>query len=139
MDHNRLLAAAAALGLALSLSACSEESTTDANATYCEKQAAVQAEVAGLRSLVTSGDATVEQVQEQREAIAAALDDSQGAAGGLADSVRNDVQAADDTFTSAVDAIPGDASLATAAQDYASAIQAWNASVDSIRAEVGCN
>lgn len=139
MTHKRYLATAAGVGLVLSLTACSSESTEDANATYCEKQAQLRSEVDGLRSLIASSDATVDQVREQREAIADALAEAQSAAEGLADSVREDVEAADDTFTSAIDAIPGDASLATAAQDYTVAIQAWDASVDSIRAEVGCS
>lgn len=139
MSFKRSVAAVAGVGLALSLAACSSESTEESNATYCEKQAKAQSEVAALRSLITSGDATVEQVQDQRTAIQDALADAQSAAGDLGDSVRSDIEAADNTFSDSVDAIPGDASLATAATDYAAAIQAWDSSVESIRTEIGCN
>jgi len=140
MFTKRTAAAVAGLGLALSLSACSSRGdTAETNAAYCESAANVQTEVAALRTLVTGGDATVDQVQEQRDAIASAVQDAQDQAGSLADSVQADIKAADGTFDAALQAIPGDATLPQAAASYAAAIQAWDASVKAIRAEVGCS
>ena len=140
MFTKRTAAAVAGIGLALSLSACSSSGdTAETNAAYCESAANVQTEVAALRTLVTGGDATVDQVQEQRDAIASAVQDAQDQAGSLADSVQADIKAADDTFDAALQAIPGDATLVQAAASYAAAIQAWDASVKAIRTEVGCS
>jgi len=140
MFTKRTAAAVAGIGLALSLSACSSSGdTAETNAAYCGSAANVQTEVAALRTLVTGGDATVDQVQEQRDAIASAVQDAQKQAGSLADSVQADIKAADDTFDAALQAIPGDATLVQAAASYAAAIQAWDASVKAIRAEVGCS
>jgi ABC-type transporter Mla subunit MlaD len=140
MFTKRTAAAVAGIGLALSLSACSSSGdTAETNAAYCESAANVQTEVAALRTLVTGGDATVDQVQEQRDAIASAVQDAQKQAGSLADSVQADIKAADDTFDAALQAIPGDATLPQAAASYAAAIQAWDASVKAIRTEVGCS
>ena len=140
MFTKRTAAAVAGIGLALSLSACSSNGdTAETNAAYCESAANVQTEVAALRTLVTGGDATVDQVQEQRDAIASAVQDAQKQAGSLADSVQADIKAADDTFDAALQAIPGDATLVQAAASYAAAIQAWDASVKAIRTEVGCS
>ena len=140
MFTKRTAAAVAGIGLALSLSACSSSGdTAETNAAYCGSAANVQTEVAALRNLVTGGDATVDQVQEQRDAIASAVQDAQKQAGSLADSVQADIKAADDTFDAALQAIPGDATLVQAAASYAAAIQAWDASVKAIRTEVGCS
>lgn len=140
MFTKRTAAAVAGIGLALSLSACSSSGdTADTNAAYCESAANVQTEVASLKTLVTGGSATVDQVQEQRDVIASAVQDAQKQAESLADSIQADVKAADDTFEAALQAIPGDATLPQAAASYAAAIQAWDASVKAIRTEVGCS
>ena len=138
MFTKRTTAALVGLGLALSLSACSSESTEDANAAYCSASAEVQSEVAALGALVTS-DATVDQVQEQREAVADSVEKAGEAAEDLADSVKDEISAADDAFTDAVNAISGDATVSEAAGEYQAAIQAWDAAVLSIRTEVGCS
>ena len=140
MFTKRTAAAVAGLGLALSLTACSSSAdTAGTNAAYCQGAATVQTEVASLRALITGGDATVDQVQEQRDAIASAVQDAQKQAESLADSVQADIKAADDTFDAALQAIPGDATLPEAATSYAAAIRAWDASVEAIRTEVGCS
>lgn len=138
MFTKRTVAAFAGVGLALSLSACSSESTEEANAAYCSASAETQSEVAALGALV-AGDATVDQVQEQKEAIADAVEKSSEAAQDLGDSVKDDISAADDAFNDAVDAIPGDSTVSEAAGAYQAAVQAWDAAVLSIRTEVGCS
>ncbi len=140
MFTKRTAAAVASIGLALSLSACSSSGdTAETNAAYCESAANVQTEVASLKTLVTGGEATVDQIQEQRDSIASAVADSQKQAESLAESVQADIKAADETFDAAIKAIPGDATLPEAAASYTAAIDAWDASVASIRTEVGCS
>jgi hypothetical protein len=131
-------ALAGAAVLALALAGCSSESTEDANQAYCDAVATAQAEAAELRSLITGGGATVEDVQAQVDTIRDAAQEASDAAGSLSDSVRADIEAADEAFDSAIEAIPGDATLAQAAVQYQAAVSAWDAAVAQIRTEVGC-
>lgn len=126
--------------LTLSLSACSStQQTTESNEQYCSSSAGVQAEVADLRTLLTSGTATRDDVQLQVESIGNSAKQSALDAADLAESVRADLQAADEAFDAAIDAIPDDASITEAAAAYRAAIDAWDSAVASIRAEVGCS
>jgi hypothetical protein len=134
-----ITAALAGLGLALSLSACSSsEDTADTNAQYCTSSAAAQAEVADLKTLVSGGGATIDDVKAQVESIGTATATAAEDAADLADSVKADIKAADQAFDDAIKAIPSDATLADAAAAYQSAITAWDAAMVSIRTEVGC-
>lgn len=127
------------LGLALSLSACSsDDDTAETSAQYCTSSAAAQAEVAELRTLVTGGQATIDEVKAQVQTIGAATATASEDAGDLADSVKADITAADEAFDDAIAAIPGDATLTEAAAAYQAAIDAWDASMVSIRTEAGC-
>ena len=133
-----ITATLAGLGLVLSLSACSDGDTAEASAAYCASSAVVQGEVADLKTLVSGGQATIDEVQTQVQAIGAARVQALGDAADLAESVRNDIKAADDAFDKAVAAIPGDATLSEAADSYQAAIDAWDAAMASIRTEAGC-
>jgi len=131
-------ALAGAAVLALALSGCSSESTAEANQAYCDAVTSAQSEAAQLRALITGGGATVDEVQEQAAAIRDAASQAGSEAGSLSDSVRADIEAANEAFDEAVEAIPGDATLAQAAVQYRAAVIAWEASVQQIRTEVGC-
>ncbi len=143
MHIRRTTAALAGIGLVLSLSACStssdaaEETAAD-NAAYCQASATAQSEAAALKSLVTS-DATLDQIQEQKDTLVDAVESAQEAAADLADSVRNQIEIADDEFNDAIEAIPSDATLSEAVQVYQSALAAWDVALLSIRADVGCS
>ncbi len=140
MTHpRRVTATLATVGLALSLAACSSADTAEANAEYCTASATAQSEVAKLKTLVTSGNATVDQVNEQRQAIAGAVEEAQGKAGDLGDTVKADIQAADEAFDDAIAAIPGDATIPEAADQYRAAVDAWDEAIMAIRSEVGCS
>ena len=129
----------AGLGLALSLSACSSsDDTAETSAQYCTSSAAAQAEVAELKTLVTGGEATIDDVKTQVQAIGAATATASKDAADLADSVKADIKAADDAFNDAIGNIPGDATLTEAAAAYQAAIDAWDAAMVSIRTETGC-
>lgn len=131
-------ALAGAAVLALALSGCSSESTADANEAYCDAVASAQSEVSQLRSLITGGDATTDEVRAQADAIRDAADQASGGAESLSDSVRADIQAANDAFEEAIDAIPDDATLLQTAAQFQTAVSAWEESVRQIRTEVGC-
>lgn len=127
----------AALGLALSLTACAP-ATTDANAAYCASSAAAQAEVAKLKTLVTSDTATLDQIAAQRDEVAKATKAAAKDAEALADEVKKEIVAADNAFDQTVIAIPGDATVAEASATYQEAVKAWDTAMLSIRAKVGC-
>ena len=134
-----ITATLAGLGLALSLSACSSsDDTAETSAQYCTSSAAAQAEVAELKTLVGSGEATIDDVKAQVESIGTATATAAEDAADLADSVKADITAADKAFDDAIKAIPGDATLSDAAAAYQSAITAWDAAMVSIRTEAGC-
>lgn len=124
--------------LALSLTACSSSSTTDVNKAYCDANAVAQSEVAKLKSLVESGNATVADVQKQVGKVKEAAEKANKEAGKLQDSVQKDIKSADESFSKAVDAIPGDATLNEASTKYQQAVADWEQSVTQIRADVGC-
>lgn len=138
MFAKRAAVAVAGLGLALSLTACSSnDDTTENNASYCAASATLQTEIAELKTLITS-NATVDQINDQRKVVAEALADADEAAEDVADSVRAEIIAADKAFDEALEDIPNDATLAEAKAPYQAAIDAWNASMASIRSELGC-
>ncbi|MGB7979948.1 MAG: hypothetical protein WCF36_04040 [Candidatus Nanopelagicales bacterium] len=133
-----ITATLAGLGLVLSLTACSSDDTAETNAQYCTSSAAAQAEVAELRTLVTGGEATIDDVKAQVQAIGTATATAAQDAADLADAVKADIKAADDAFDDAIAAIPGDATLSEAAAAYQAAIDAWDAAMASIRTNAGC-
>ncbi len=134
-----ITATVATLGLALSLASCSSgEDTAEGSEEYCTSSAAAKAEVAELRTLITGGQATIDDVKTQVRAIGSATAAAAEDAAGLADSVKADIKAADDAFDAAIADIPGDATLTEAAAAYQSALEAWDAALLSIRTEAGC-
>lgn len=139
MKFTRIAAAVAGLGLALSMSACSSSSTdtADANAAYCEGSAKVQSEIDKLEALIVSG-APAEEVKSQRDFVQSAIQANSVPLSQLQSAVQTDVEAANDAFTESVEAIDEDAPLTETAPSYIAAIDAWNTSVDTIDAEVGC-
>jgi hypothetical protein len=124
--------------LALALSGCSSSSTADANQEYCDAVTSAQSEVGQLKSLITGGDATLDDVRSQADAVRDAADQAGSGADSLSESVRADIEAANEAFDKAVGDIPGDATLAQAAAQYQDAVRAWEESVQQIRTEVGC-
>ncbi len=143
MNTRSMSAALVGLGLALSLSACSSasdaaEETAQDNAVYCQSAAEAQAEIAALESLIAS-DATLDQVRDQRDKAVAALKTARDDADDLAESVRNQIDIADEAFDDAMATIPGDATVSQAAAAYNEAIKAWNAALLGIRSDVGCS
>lgn len=132
----RLALAAVGLTAALALGGCSE-SVDEASADYCSSVDNLNSELASLASLV-GGDATLDEIQAQRDAVSGAYDETAAAAGDLEESVSSAADSAYSDFQDAVDAIPGDATLTEAAEQYAAAARQYEASLATIAADAGC-
>ncbi len=132
----RVVAAALGALVALGLAGCSQ-SVEEAGGEYCSDLDTLRGELAALTSLV-GGDATVEQLQEQRDAVREAYDAAVSSAGDLDQAVSNEADQAYEDYQDAVDAIPGDASLTEAGPQYVAAVQAYLADLGSIADQAGC-
>jgi hypothetical protein len=153
---------AAALALALSLSACSSSSDTAAetpaasapaasapasptssvgaaNEAFCTSSAALKSEIENLRTLVTGGSVTVEALQAQREAIKAAGEQAKTDAQALDAAVQAGVTGAQAAFQTAIDAIPADQTGLKEVAAYTAAAVVFAKAVDAIDNEVGCS
>ncbi len=138
MITSRAVAAFAGIGLALCLSACSSsESVTDTNAAYCEGAATVQSQFQELETLIESG-APTEALKEQRDLVQSAIQANSVPLSQLQDSVKTEIEAANDAFDQAVAAIPDDAAPAEAASSYKAAIDTYVAAVGEVESELGC-
>ncbi len=91
-----------------------------------------------LEALIVSG-APTEEVKSQRDFVQSAIQANSVPLSQLQSSVQADVEAANDAFTESVEAIDEDAPLTETAPSYTAAIDAWNASIETIDAEVGCS
>lgn len=153
---------AAALALALSLSACSSSSDTAAgtpaasapaasapasptssvgaaNEAFCTSSAALKTEIENLRTLVTGGSVTVEALQAQRDAIKAAGEQAKTDAQTLDAAVQAGVTGAQAAFQTAIDAIPADQTGLKEVAAYTAAAVVFAKAVDAIDNEVGCS
>ena len=120
----------------LLLAGCTQ-SVDEASGDFCSNVDALEAELVSLGSLV-DGDATVDDVEAQRDAVSDAYDNLASSGGDLDEAVS---AAADDAYGSyqdAVDAIPGDASVTEAVTAYAAAAQAYVADLATIAVDAGC-
>lgn len=139
MSTTPMAAALAGIALVMSLSACSTaDDSADPSQAFCQSLGAVRAEVAELKSLVSSRQGTLEEIQLQRDAIGSAMRGAAADARTLADSVRAEVEAADATFEAAIRAIPADVSFSEVRLQYRAAIETWDTTVKSIPREIGC-
>ncbi len=133
----RIAAAVAVTGiLASGLAGCGQ-SVNEASGEYCSNLSTLRSELGSLTSLV-GGDATLEDLQAQRDAVGAAYDDMVSSAGDLDAAVEAESETAYQEYRGAVEAIPGDTPLTEAAPQYASAVQAYLTALASIADEAGC-
>ena len=103
--RSRLAVTAIALGLALA--ACGESDEEKAQNTVCDARADIQKQVDELQNL-TIGTATSDQVKSNLDAIKDDLGKISGAQDQLDDTRKQQVQQANETFKSQVDALAGD-------------------------------
>ena len=126
------------LGLALTLAGCTSTDTEEANDAWCTGHAAVESEVEAMEALIQSGSSG-EEVRAQWNAVEAAIEANAVPLTQLSESVQEDVGAAYDAFTAAVEAIPEDAAPSEAAPQYSAAIDAFSTDMEAIQSEVGCS
>lgn len=139
MFTTRAAAAAAGIGLALSLSACSSSaSVEDTNAAYCEGAAKVQSQLDELVTLIDNGAPTTA-IKDQRDLVESAIQANSVPLSQLTNSVQTELEAANDAFNDAIEAIPEDAAPAEAASSYKAAVEAYEAAVAAVDSEVGCS
>ncbi|MGB8019780.1 MAG: hypothetical protein WCF04_00965 [Candidatus Nanopelagicales bacterium] len=131
-------AATAGLVLVVGLSACSSTDTTTQNEQYCTSATTLQTELTELTTMVAGGEATVNDVEKQVTAVESAYRTALDQAEDVPDAVRSEIQSAYATFVKAVNAIPGTATVAEAADAYKAAVVAYEAELAKIRTEVGC-
>jgi hypothetical protein len=139
----RTATALAGLGLALALSGCSSSDTADTSssetavtsAAWCEGAAKVQSEVDKMATLIDEGSST-DLVKAQWNAVQSAIEANSVPLSQLPDATQEEVAAAYDTFTTAVEAIPDDLPPSEAAPQYEAAIERLTSDMDSIEAEV---
>ena len=117
------------------LTGCSE-SVEDASGDFCSNLDTLDAELASLESLVA--DATLDDIEAQRDVVADAWQDAADSAGSLDEAVSNEADSAYDAYQDAIGAIPGDATVAEAAPQYAAAVQAYVADLATIAVDAGC-
>jgi hypothetical protein len=121
---------------ALLVGGCTE-SVEEASGDFCSDVDTLEAELASLESLV-EGDATLDDIEAQREVVREAYDATVSSGGDLDEAVSSEADAAYDSYQEAVDAVPGDATLSEAAPEYASAVQDYLASLAMIATDAGC-
>lgn len=120
------------LGRCVLVSGCTE-SVEEASDNYCSSLESLDSAVVDLRALV-AGDATVEEVHDQKTAIQDAYQQTVDAASDLDEAVSNESERAYDSFQDAVDAIP----VSEAAAQYTAAAEAYLALLANIAVEAGC-
>ena len=139
MTRTRLTAALTVGLLASStLVGCSSQTVDEASTAYCEQLDSLRDEVQSLRALVAT-DATVDDVTEQRDAVADAYQATVDAADDLDATVRDSASSAIDAFEGAVSDIPTDLSLSEAAGQYTAAGDAFTDQLASIAEDAGCS
>lgn len=144
-------AALAAIGLAVSLTACSSSEsdspddgptslapTAEIPTEYCDGADQVRTELERFSSLVDEGAPDVA-LKEQRDFVLAAIQANSVALSQLPEETRAELDVANTGFQESVEAVPEDASPEDAAAAYGDAIQALDAAVADAEAEVGCS
>ena len=138
MITTRTAAALAGIGLVLSLSGCSSTDTAEANAAYCEGAAKVQTEVDSMSALIDAGS-SADLVKAQWNKVQTAIQANSVPLSQLTDAAQEDVSAAYEAFTAAVEAIPSDLPPSETAPQYQAAIEALTTDIEAAQAEIGCS
>jgi hypothetical protein len=118
---------------------CSSTPTVDeASTQYCDAVTTLQDELGQLKTLVAS-DATVEEVQTQRDAVRQAFEATTAAGTDLDSAVSDAAASAYATFESSVGSIAGDLPISEAAGEYTTASDALLSEIGTIAEDAGCS
>jgi membrane peptidoglycan carboxypeptidase len=131
-----------AFAIAVALGACGESKEDKAKKTVCNARADISKQVDQLESLTIS-TATADEVQQNIQAINSDLSKIKDAQGDLSDERRQQVEAANKTFTSQVQSILGSlgksTSLSDAKSQLTSATQALATAYQQSFARIDCS
>jgi len=105
-----------ALLLGIGLAACGQSDEEKAKSDVCDARADIQKNVKELQGL-TLGTATVDKVRSNVDAIKSDLSKIADAQGKLSDSQRKQIEQANETFKSKVQALAGDVGKSVSIQD----------------------
>jgi hypothetical protein len=105
-----------ALLLGIGLAACGQSDEEKAKSDVCDARADIQKNVKELQGL-TLGTATVDKVRSNVDAIKSDLSKIADAQGKLSDSQRKQIEKANETFKSKVQALAGDVGKSVSIQD----------------------
>ena len=122
--------------MALVVAACSS-STEDDVKTYCDDLGTLQTSLQALTAL--TAQSTMDDVNSAKEAVKSAYDATVSSASNVDDAVSSELADAQNTWQSAVDAIPSDATVETAMATVTTADQAYLASVNTTLDKVNCS
>ena len=136
LGSTRVRMAGGVAAVALLLAGCTE-TVDEASGDFCSNLDTLEAELASLESLV-AGDASLDDIDAQREVVRDAWDAAASSAGDLDEAVSAEADSAYDSYQDALSEIPGEATLSEAAPVYAAAAQAYLASLAGIAVDAGC-
>lgn len=133
----------AAVGLSVvlgsGLAGCSSSPDTgEANTQYCNNLKGVQGELQTLRVMLSTGVATVDQVEDQVNDVRNSVQSLSLAGSDRAQAAVRDVQAAQAAFEKAIKDIPGSASVTEARGAYRAALETYVNDVKATAGELGC-
>jgi PBP1b-binding outer membrane lipoprotein LpoB len=124
------------LAMAFVVAACSS-STEDSVETYCDDLGTLQTSLQSLAAL--DATATIDQVNEAKDAVKSAYDATVASAQDVDDAVLSDLEDAQGTWQDSIDAIPGDATVDQALQALQAADATYLTSVNSTMEKVSCS
>jgi PBP1b-binding outer membrane lipoprotein LpoB len=124
------------LAMAFVVAACSS-STEDTVETYCDDLGTLKTSLQDLTSL--SAQSTMDDVDSAKKAVSDAYDATVSSADAVDSAVASELETARNTWQSAVDGIPSDATVEEAMTTVTAADEAFLASVNTTHEKVDCS
>lgn len=135
----RLIAAGVcAVALSSAFAGCSSPDTAQANAQVCANMDQVQGELATLRVMLTTGVATVSQVEDQVSDVRNSVHSLTLAGEEASQAAVREIQQAQAAFEKAIDEIPSNASVTEAREAYKAALTMYADQVRATTSQLGC-
>jgi ABC-type glycerol-3-phosphate transport system substrate-binding protein len=132
MKKTAILLVAVALGVA----ACSSTSTEEAAANLCSSLSSLEATSTQVSSL--GADSSVDDAQAAYDSVAGAWDDVKADAEVVNESAAQEADDAIESLKDALNDVSGDSSIADAAAQALTALQAFGAALESIDDSITC-
>lgn len=132
-----LAVGAGALTVAALIGCSSGETPQEAAGDYCEALDELNRELAELGDLVAQ-DATLDELNAQRESVSDAVDRANASAGAVDQSITEAIRSARGAFAAEIDDVPGDATVSEAAEAYKNALQGFVTVVADSFSQLSC-